>query len=134
MESFVVVRRFARLTVLLSLSLFVAYSASPVANLPAAELAKSAPAALPALPEAVASFGAVVNHDWLYVYSGHIGEAHAHSKKNLSQKFQRLRLGAASEWESLPAGPGLQSVALVAYGDDVYRVGGLSAHNEPDED
>lgn len=90
-----------------------------------------AAAVIPPLPEPVASFGATVADDWLYVYSGHIGKAHAHSKKNLSQKFQRIRLNSAGAWEPLPAGPGLQSVALVPYGDNVYRVGGLSALNEP---
>lgn len=94
---------------------------------------RAALSAITPLPEPVASFGAAVADDWLYVYSGHIGKAHSHSKKNLSQKFQRLRLNSAGEWESLPAGPGLQSVALVSYGDGIYRVGGLSALNEPGE-
>ena len=93
-----------------------------------------ATAAIPPLPEPVASFGATVADDWLYVYSGHIGKAHAHSKKNLSQKFQRIRLNSAGRWESLPPGPGLQSVALVHYGNNVYRVGGLSALNEPGDE
>ncbi len=31
-------------------------------------------------------------------------------------------------------GPALQSVALVAHGSNVYRVGGMLARNEPDED
>ena len=91
-------------------------------------------AAFPPLPEPVASFGATVADNWLYVYSGHIGKAHAHSKKNLSQKFQRIRLNSAGQWESLPSGPGLQSVALVSYGDGIYRVGGLSALNEPGDE
>ncbi|MBA4019327.1 MAG: hypothetical protein C0483_19345 [Pirellula sp.] len=95
---------------------------------------RDAAPAIPPLPEPVASFGATVADDWLYVYSGHIGKAHAHSKKNLSQKFQRVRLNSAGEWESLPAGPGLQSVALVHYGNNIYRVGGLSALNEPGEE
>ncbi len=103
-------------------------------NAPAVAAERVAAAALPPLPEPVASFGATVADNWLYVYSGHIGKAHAHSKKNLSQKFQRIRLNSAGAWESLPAGPGLQSVALVHYGDDVYRVGGLSALNEPGDE
>lgn len=83
------------------------------------------------LPEAVSSFGAAVHDHWLYVYSGHIGEAHAHSKANLSRRFQRINLQSPGEWESLPAGPGLQSAALVPHGKYLYRVGGLSARNEP---
>jgi N-acetylneuraminic acid mutarotase len=85
---------------------------------------------LPALPEGVSSFGGAVEGNWLYVYSGHIGTAHSHSKQNLSQDFLRLRLDAPSEWEKLPAGPGLQGLPMVAYNGGVYRVGGLSARNE----
>ena len=90
-------------------------------------------AKLPPLPEPIASFGAVVADGWLYVYSGHTGEAHAHSKQNLSQKFQRLNLNAASEWEALPVGPALQSPALVAHDGAIYRIGGLTAHNNSGE-
>ncbi|MCE9608301.1 MAG: hypothetical protein K8U03_25730 [Planctomycetia bacterium] len=85
----------------------------------------------PLLAEKISSFGAVRAGDWVYVYSGHTGGAHKHSKKNLSLHFQRLNLAAPKAWEDLPAGPGLQSVALVAYGDSIYRVGGMSARNEP---
>lgn len=109
----------------------VALVTQPTFIMAAERVAKSE---LPALPEAVASFGGVISGDWLYVYSGHIGEAHAHSKKNLSQKFQRLNLSSAGAWEALPGGPGLQSVALVTHGDAVYRIGGLSALNEPGAD
>jgi hypothetical protein len=91
----------------------------------------SAPAGdLPALPEGVSSFGGAVEGPWLYVYSGHIGTAHSHSKQNLSKNFLRLRLDAPSEWETLPVGPGLQGLPLVAHGGGVIRVGGLSARNE----
>ncbi|HEY5313221.1 MAG TPA: hypothetical protein VIK18_11910 [Pirellulales bacterium] len=83
------------------------------------------------LPEPVASFGAAVEDNWLYVYSGHTGDAHEHSKANLSQRFQRIDLRSPGAWESLPLGPGLQSAALVAHGKFIYRVGGLSARNEP---
>jgi hypothetical protein len=95
----------------------------------------SAPAGdLPALPEGVSSFGAAVDGPWLYVYSGHIGTAHSHSKQNLSKNFLRLRLDAPSAWETLPAGPGLQGLPMVAHDGGVYRVGGLSARNEQGQD
>ena len=82
---------------------------------------------LPRLPEPVSSFGAVVEGGALYVYSGHIGDAHAHSAKNLSHRFQRLVLAGAGSWESLPVGPALQSPALVSHRGGIYRVGGLAA-------
>lgn len=91
---------------------------------------------LPPLPDKISSFGAAVLGDDLYVYGGHTGAAHAHSKDNLSLKFSRLNLKSASGWESLPMGPGLQSPALVAHKGMLYRVGGLSCLNaagEPDE-
>lgn len=102
-------------------------------SLPAAENSPSAAAPLPALPEPISSFGAAVSGDWVYVYSGHTGEAHSHSKKNLSQSFLRLNLAQPTKWEQLPMGPGLQGLAVVAHDGAIYRVGGLSAKNEPGE-
>jgi len=87
----------------------------------------------PLLPQPISSFGAVRDGDWVYVYSGHTGGAHQHSKKNLALSFQRIDLTSPKAWESLPVGPGLQSVSLVAHGGSIYRVGGLSALNEPGE-
>ncbi len=87
----------------------------------------------PKLPVAISSFGATVCDGWLYVYGGHAGTAHTHSADNLSVRFDRLKLDGGTTWESLPVGPGLQSVALVNYGGKVLRVGGLSVHNKPTE-
>ena len=86
------------------------------------------------LPAAVASFGAAVTADYLYVYGGHIGEAHAHSRENLSQRFSRVALHTDSAWEELPFETPVQGHALVAHGDLVYRIGGMTAKNSPDED
>lgn len=131
-------RRFLKCS--LALGLFASGWTAPSGNLVAAETSgEKKPAAavekseLPALPQAISSFGAVRSGDWVYVYSGHTGGAHKHSKKHLSLHFQRISLAAPQAWEALPMGPGLQSVALVAYGDSIYRVGGLSALNEPTE-
>jgi uncharacterized GH25 family protein len=87
------------------------------------------PAVLPALPEPVSSFGAVVADGWLYVYSGHIGTEHDHSAANLSSHFRRIRLDGGRNWEELPMQTPLQGLPLVAHGGKVYRVGGLSARN-----
>ena len=85
------------------------------------------------LPEPLASFGAVTHDGWIYVYSGHIGTAHDHSKDNLSKSFSRRRVEGGA-WESLPMETPLQGLALVAHGGHVYRVGGMTAHNAADED
>lgn len=84
-------------------------------------------------PEALASFGACVEGSWVYVYGGHIGRAHQHSIDNLSKSFRRLSLLDHASWEELPAGPPLQSVAVVAHEGSVYRLGGLDARNRADE-
>lgn len=86
------------------------------------------------LPEAVASFGAAVCNGWLYVYSGHTGTEHEHSEENLSQHFRRLKIDGGSDWEELPMQNPLQGLPLVAHDGKLYRVGGMSARNAPDED
>lgn len=94
----------------------------------------SASMPLAPLPEAIASFGAAVCDGWLYVYSGHTGKAHDHSRDNLSQDFRRLRLDGQSEWESLPMQTPLQGLPLIAHAGKLYRVGGLNATNAAGED
>ena len=108
--------------------------ASPVVKPVAAPTEKApAAAAFPPLPKPVASFGGAVCNGRLYVYGGHIGEEHKHSRENLSQQFCCIALdgGAAATWESLPMATPLQGLPLVAHGDQLYRVGGLSLRNEP---
>lgn len=90
--------------------------------------------ALPELPEGIASFGSAVCDGSLYIYSGHTGTAHDHSRENLSQKFLRLSLGDDGQWEELPMETPLQGFPLVAHGNSIYRVGGLNARNAPEED
>lgn len=95
---------------------------------------RNEPAALPPLPHPLASFGAAVEGDWLYVYSGHTGKAHAHSRRNLVDGFYRVHLAKPQSWQSLPAGPPLQGLAMVAHGGRLFRIGGLDARNEPQQD
>src|SRR5262245_51358090 len=83
-----------------------------------------------AMPQAIASFGAATSGEWLYVYGGHIGRAHAHSKDNVIGTFARWNLESGGSFEELPPGPALQGLALVAHHGLVYRLGGLSARNE----
>lgn len=87
---------------------------------------------LPDLPEAIASFGAAAAGDYLYVYSGHTGGAHEHSRENLSQHFRRVKL-TGGEWEELAMQTPLQGFALVAHGGKLYRVGGMNAQNSAEE-
>lgn len=86
------------------------------------------------LPEPVASFGAAVCNEYLYVYSGHTGKAHDHSRDNLSKGFHRLNLTGQGDWESLPMQTPLQGLPLVTHEGKLYRVGGLLATNAAGED
>ncbi len=90
--------------------------------------------ALTPLPEPLSSFGAAVSDGWLYVYGGHTGEEHAHSRDNLSNHFRRIKLAegddaAKGAWEELPMEIPVQGLPLVAHGGKIYRVGGLSFRN-----
>ncbi len=82
------------------------------------------------LPEGTSSFGAAVADGWLYVYGGHVVRTHSYSTEAVSGRFNRLNL-ATSAWETLPAGPPLQGMNLVAHGGKIYRVGGMQPQNAP---
>ncbi|MEL7336124.1 MAG: hypothetical protein AAFN70_08000, partial [Planctomycetota bacterium] len=79
------------------------------------------------LPESLTSFGACVVDEYLYVFSGHSGEAHGFGKDLLVDHFRRIKFDDASaEWEELAMHDSAQSTALVTDGKDIYRIGGLS--------
>jgi hypothetical protein len=86
------------------------------------------------LPEPISSFGAAVHDGYLYVYGGHRGEAHSHSRDNLAPAFVRIALNNPAKWESLPMETPVQGLALVSDGKFLYRVGGLTAKNSAGED
>jgi N-acetylneuraminic acid mutarotase len=88
----------------------------------------------PALPRGITSFGAAVAGDWLYVYGGHLGAAHSYSQDEQSNEFRRLNLAQPTEWESLPGGPRLTGLTMVAHGGKLYRIGGFAALNKAGED
>ncbi len=90
--------------------------------------------AVPALPEPLSSFGAVVADGWLYIYGGHTGTEHDHSAANLSKHFRRVRLNGGDTWEDLPMETPLQGLPLVTHGGKIYRVGGLDARNATTDD
>lgn len=85
------------------------------------------------LPQPIASFGAAASDHWLYVYGGHTGRTHQHSTENVSGAFFRLNLLDQALWEQLPGGPAVQSVSLVAHRGRIYRIGGMTARNQPGE-
>ncbi|QDU38590.1 N-acetylneuraminate epimerase precursor [Maioricimonas rarisocia] len=91
-------------------------------------------AALPELPVPVTSFGAAVLDGALYVYGGHMGEAHSYSNTSQSNVLSRLDLQNPGEWEQVATGPRLQGLALVAHDGKLHRLGGFTALNEEGED
>ena len=78
---------------------------------------------------AVNSFGGAVLGDWLYVYSGHVGQTHEYSDETTAKHFRRLSLADRTTWEDLPMGRDVQGVALVSDGQYLYRTGGMTARN-----
>lgn len=89
---------------------------------------------LPPLPEAIASFGAALDGDRLYVAGGHTGKQHEHSLENVSRRFLRLDLASpGSVWEDLGEFPGIQGFALVAHRGQICRAGGLVPRNHRGE-
>lgn len=85
------------------------------------------------MPEASASFGAVVSDGWLYIYGGHISPTHSYSTAAVSGKFHRMDLSSPGKWEELPGGPAVQGMNLAAYKGKIYRVGGMEPRNAPGE-
>lgn len=90
-------------------------------------------AELPPLPRGVTSFGGAVSEKQLFIYGGHVGAAHDYSVKTQSDQFLSLDLDEPSGWKSLPSGPKLQGLALVAHGGKIYRIGGFEALNAEGE-
>lgn len=89
---------------------------------------------LPPLPKAVTSFGGTVAGNRLYIYGGHVGQAHDYSVETQSDQFLSLDLDRPTEWKTLPSGPKLQGLALVSLGTKVYRIGGFRALNADGEE
>ncbi len=85
------------------------------------------------LPDPTNSFGGAVLDGFLYVYSGHTGTTHRYHKATTLPHFRRIALETPTTWEELPCGPAVQGVALVSDGEALYRVGGMSAHNDEGE-
>lgn len=90
---------------------------------------------LPDLPEGIASFGAAVAGDSLYVFGGHVGKTHQHSVENIFHRFLRLDLSKPTlGWQTLGDVEGLQGLPMVSDGQRVCRFGGLEARNFQDDE
>lgn len=89
---------------------------------------------LPDLVEPVTSFGAAVLGSRVFVYGGHLGDAHDYWDGSQSDKLWMLDANDPHRWSVLSKGPALQGLALVSDGDKLYRIGGFEARNTQGED
>ncbi len=87
-----------------------------------------------ALPFAITSFGAATDGKALYVFGGHMGDAHSYSFEEQSDKLLRLNLTSDKHaWEEIATGNRVQGTALVAYQNELIVVGGFQARNKKGE-
>jgi hypothetical protein len=105
-------------------------AANPIANSEVRIVAS----ALPDLPTELTSFGGAIAQGTLYVYGGHIGEAHSYSTAEQSDALYALDLKTAQNWEKLSSGPRLQGLAMVPHHHSIVRLGGFTALNAEGEE
>lgn len=86
------------------------------------------------VPVGVTSFGAAFCNGKIYLYGGHMGDAHGYYDSGQNKKLFELDLAEPGKWKELGEGPGLQGLALVAHGGNIYRLGGFNARNKKGED
>lgn len=113
----------------LALKLFLTFTFLSFQPVDAAETS----AKFPKIPEPVTSFGAAAHRGKVYYYGGHYGQAHRYSTADQANTLWELDL-KTRKWSSLSEGPRLQGLALVAYKNSLYRIGGFTAKNAPGED
>ena len=89
---------------------------------------------VPDLPIGITSFGAASLGSDIYVYGGHSGEAHSYSVETTLPNLWKLSLSQPDDWSSLPATSRSQGASLLPYEGRLFRIGGLQAANQSDED
>jgi len=97
-----------------------------------ARTARSRPVGL--MPRAITSFGADALGGWLYVLGGYHGTPHEYSREGQSREFYRVNVRDMRDIQLLPNEERMQSVAMVADGERLYRIGGMKVRNAEGED
>lgn len=90
----------------------------------------------PPLPEGITSFGAATDDGYLYVFGGYTGKRHDYCVEKVRGTFYRIKLagdGSGQNWETLPGSEPAQGTAIVAYGNYIYRIGGMAAKNHENQ-
>jgi hypothetical protein len=88
---------------------------------------------LPEIPVGITSFGGAVVGKHLYFFGGHIGDAHDYYNSGQNRSLYKLDISNPSAWEVVMESNGLQGLAMVEHGGNLYRVGGFSARNQQGE-
>jgi N-acetylneuraminic acid mutarotase len=65
----------------------------------------------------------------VYTLGGYFGQPHAYSAEKQSGAFQRMDVQSGT-WETLPGIGAAQGLSLSEYQGQLYRVGGMQAHNK----
>ena len=84
-------------------------------------------------PRGMTSFGATVLANKLFVTGGKSGRAHSYARSYQNRDIYCLDF-ESKKWETVGETLGLQGLAIVSYGGQVIRVGGLEARNEEGEE
>ncbi|MFN0208025.1 MAG: Kelch repeat-containing protein [Planctomycetota bacterium] len=85
------------------------------------------------LPQNLTSFGACELDQWIYLFGGHTEKPHRYHSQSQNTQMFRFSVLEPNRIEIVPGGKPLQSVALVSYGSNLYRVGGMTALNADGE-
>jgi N-acetylneuraminic acid mutarotase len=88
---------------------------------------------IPDLPIGITSFGATSMGSDIFVYGGHSGEAHSYSVETTLPNLWNLSLNQSDQWSSMPKTSRNQGASLLAYEGRLFRIGGLQAANQSDE-
>ena len=93
------------------------------------------PPQLPGLPIGLTSFGAVCCNNAIFVWGGHCGAAHEYYREGQNRWLFQLDLERQDGWQRIhESATGRQGLALVAYQNQIYRVGGFEARNSKQQD
>jgi len=85
---------------------------------------------IPDLPFPITSFGAATIGTKLYVYGGHMGDAHAYVNEDQNNKLLVFDLNSENPaWTEVTTNEKLQGLGMVAYENEVIILGGFTALN-----
>lgn len=85
-------------------------------------------------PRGMTSFGAAVVGNQVFVAGGKSGKAHRYARSYQNREIFSLNFDKQDPWQVAGETLGLQGLAMVAYGNEMIRIGGLEVRNEEGEE